>query len=189
MHEDDIGEEAIEDFEASRAGSIMYGPYTPAVPKTICDEQAAELIDEWWDDIGRQAAALFAHVSTAEFAARPFFKLKPCPPWLYVALHRRARTVAATFEGDLDMHVSGITGIAGGRGGKMIKDSFEVLSTDMVEALVKPFNVKGLGLALFKPKERTGLAMVPPLEFMFSSKRQGDAPRKYPTELVVTLAP
>lgn len=94
--------------------------------------------------------------------------------------------LACVHTGELVDHVTDIISVKGGRGGRYIEDLFEVRSTDVVEALVGEFNVKGLGLAIFRDREKTGVAMVPPLEFKFKTKRDGDNPRKYPTELVVT---
>lgn len=57
-----------------------------------------------------------------------------------------------------------------------------------MEDLIGPFNSKGVGLLVYHHKEKTAIAMVPPLEFKFKSKREtiGSSTRRPPTELVVT---
>ena len=93
----------------------------------------------------------------------------------------------AAGEDDIAAHVTEISSVKGGRGGLHVEDNFKVLSTDVVESIVGPFNDTGAGLAVFRERERKGVLMVPPLEFTFKTKREADKPvNKWKTELVVT---
>ena len=84
-------------------------------------------------------------------------------------------------------YISQIKGIKGVRTGKKIEDQFEIESTELVEALVGPFNNKGCG-SLALRKQNTAVMLVPPLQFTFKTERAkaGEDPRKFATELTVT---
>ena len=93
---------------------------------------------------------------------------------------------------DAGEYVSDIKGIKGTRGGKHVEDRFSIVSTELVELLVGPFNSCGYG-SLALRKQNTAVMLVPPLSFTFKTQRPADDdedadknPRKFPTELTVT---
>jgi hypothetical protein len=79
--------------------------------------------------------------------------------------------------------------VKGARGGKIVEDQFEVASVDIVHDLVGVFNKKRAhchGALVFRDNN-TAVMLVPPLEFKFRTKRQGDGDaRTWPTEMSVT---
>lgn len=89
--EEDVGEAAIEEFEEQRKpvnSQVQVGPYVSTAAQTIDEELADDLVEEWADDVGRKGAAILERQKD-ELADKVFFKMSPCPPWVYLALHRR----------------------------------------------------------------------------------------------------
>jgi hypothetical protein len=93
-----------------------------------------------------------------------------------------------TATGERVEHVTDIDSVKGSRGGLHVEDSFKVLSTEVLEKIIGPFNAQGAGgLAVFRERERTGVVMVPPLEFIFKTWREPGVPAiRWRTELHVT---
>ena len=80
---------------------------------------------------------------------------------------------------------SEIVAVKGGRGGQRVEDKFSVLSTEVVQDLVGPFNSHGGSLCL-RPSN-TAVMLVPPFDFRFRTQRQPEgSERSWPTELIVT---
>ena len=82
-----------------------------------------------------------------------------------------------TATGERVEHVTDIDAVKGSRGGQHVEDSFKVLSTEVLEKIIGPYNQQGAGgLAVFRERERTGVVMVPPLEFIFKTWREPGTP-------------
>ena len=180
------------------------GPYVMSVEDTIVPAVADTVIDEWLDDVGRKAAVLLARQLEA-VASRRLFEMSPCPPWLYKALHRRCRHLAATSDphgnaqcmlhfpaptphltaptppppswmaGSPTSQVSEITCVKGGHGGKQVEDLFEVTSLHVVDLILNKFNIRGHGSLIFHDSNNTAVMLVPPLQFKFRTQRQVSA--------------
>ena len=89
--------------------------------------------------------------------------------------------------GETEASVSGIKAVKGARGGRLVEDHFDVQSSDVVEAIVKPYNRGGSGAMVFRDQEQMAVMLVPPLGFTFKTKRSDDVnARRWPTELFVT---
>lgn len=94
VHEDDVGEQAIAEFEENTSGCVSKMPFVLSISCPVDHQYIELLLDDWIDDIGRKGAALLAR-QREQFAARPFFRMSPCPPWLYTGIHRRVFGIAA----------------------------------------------------------------------------------------------
>ena len=173
---EDICPQLVDEFE--NPPEIPALPYVETVAASIPHEIADELVGEWADDIGRQAAKLLSR-QRDEFACRRLFQMSPCPPWLFTALFRHYKAVAnePNFIGE-------IRAVKGSRGGKYIEDQFDIVSTDLVSRIVGEVNATGHG-ALALRENNTAVMLVPPLEFKFKARRQ-EGSEKWPSELVVT---
>ena len=89
--------------------------------------------------------------------------------------------------GDVGAYITDICGIRGTRGGRLIEDQFDMISTDMVASFVGEYNrTQGHGALVFR-ENRTAVMLVPPLEFRFKAKRDGDGDAaELVTKLVIT---
>ena len=179
---EDVSEEAIEEFDDAKLNGPAKEPYVVTIADSIIAPNVADgLVSEWLDDVARKAAGLLSR-QREEWACRKLFQMSPCPSWVFCALHRACTAHEASGAGA----VSAIYSVKGGRGGKFVEDQFDMVSTDLVSALVGKYNSKGHG-ALVVRDNKTAVMLVPPLEFKFRARRQADADgRAWPTELIVT---
>jgi hypothetical protein len=155
---ENLSADLIDEYENPPA--IPPTPYTLAQPELVSPSIADTLVGEWVEQVGRSAMDLLAR-QREEWAARKIYSIKPCPPWLFIALHR-----AFEQQGD----VSGIRAVRGHRGGKFVEDQFDVVATDLVERMVGAHNTQGHG-ALVLRENGTAVMLVPPLEFKFKTVR------------------
>jgi len=168
---EDVSEEAIEEFDDAKLNGPAKEPYVVTIaPDSIIAPNVADgLVSEWLDDVARKAAGLLSR-QREEWACRKLFQMSPCPSWVFCALHRACTAHEASGAGA----VSAIYSVKGGRGGKFVEDQFDMVSTDLVSALVGKYNSKGHG-ALVVRDNKTAVMLVPPLEFKFRARRQADA--------------
>ena len=96
----DIADDLIHAWNASPKGKAAKGPVEPYVithAGSIDSAIANELVLEWIDAVGRKGASALAH-QQVEWAEKKYFSMTPCPPWLFVALHRALRVVSEEVE-------------------------------------------------------------------------------------------
>jgi hypothetical protein len=107
VEEDDIDEQMAEEFEQSLLPEpVATEPFATtefALESAPVEEVIDALVLPWVDDVGRKGAALLSR-QREEFAARPIFKLSPCPAYLYKGMHRNyvriGQEVADATQGD-----------------------------------------------------------------------------------------
>ena len=87
--EDNIAEDLIDAFEEEQAPAPRppAGPYVLTQEDVIPEAVADSLVGEWVETVGRKGAALLSR-QREEWAAKTFFSMTPCPPWLFKSLHR-----------------------------------------------------------------------------------------------------
>ena len=98
---------ALDDMVAATFGPAAIGqtptsaePFSPAQPSPISPETAALFVGEWLDSVGRSCAMLLMR-QREEFAVKKSDSIKPCPPWLYVAMHTALCNRAEGLAGEL----------------------------------------------------------------------------------------
>ena len=176
--------ELVDDFNLQRQRTLTAYVLQNDNGFSMPEELAGEIVGEWVDAVSRTAWNLLKR-SREEFAARQLFNMKPCPPWLYRAIHTELmRKAGELTNGDPGSYVSAIRPMRGARGGQYVEDVFDITKTRLVEELVGEFNNICTGSLVFRDNG-TAIMLVPPLEFKFKTKRVGKSQRKFPTELVV----
>ena len=131
---DQISPELIDAFDNPPPPAAI--PFVLTQPELVAPAIADTLAPEWLAQIGRSAATLLAR-QREQFACRRLYSISPCPPWLFLAIHRGIKGLAAGLEGE---QVGDIRAVRGHRGGKHVEDEFVVVGTDLVEALAAPHN-------------------------------------------------
>jgi hypothetical protein len=85
---------------------------------------------------------------------------------------------------EVEEMVSDIYSVKGSRNGTFVEDQFDLIASDLVQALIGPFNSAGHGALVFREQAKTAVMLVPPLTFTFKTRREQGT--SWPTELVVT---
>ena len=104
--EENIADGLIDAYESAQAETKTPRPCEPVEPYVLTqnsfidDYIADQLCIEWVETVGRKGAALLSH-QREEWAAKKFFSMSPCPPWLFCALHRAMRKRGEKLEGVL----------------------------------------------------------------------------------------
>lgn len=213
LEEDILDEELLEGVPVQKGTERQHAPRQPYTLGFIAqtpffdDATADTMASEWLAMLGFQGARLLARQREA-WAEKVVFDTKPCPPGLYVAMHRELRRMASSLPGaarrpgaracpsrgrdsrpvtpvgagDDAAMVTDIVAVKGTKGGKFVEDKFTINSVGVVRNVISPFNFTGKG-SVAHLKNGNAVMLAPPMYLHFRRTRIGVT---YPSELHVT---